>query len=84
MSISQDTRKLFSPLRVGNMDLTHRVVMGPLTRARCSNHIPGVMNAEYYSQRATPGGLIITEGTHPSVRVSAACCFAMGVTPGLC
>ncbi len=64
-----DNRKLFTPLRVGDMNLQHRIVFGPLTRGRCPGGKPGALNAEYYSQRTTPGGLIITEGTHPSIRV---------------
>ncbi|KAI9097044.1 NADH:flavin oxidoreductase/NADH oxidase [Phlyctochytrium arcticum] len=54
---------LFSPLQVGNLTLKHRVVMGPLTRSRSPKEIANDLNAEYYAQRATPGGLIISEGT---------------------
>ncbi|EIW76974.1 NADH:flavin oxidoreductase/NADH oxidase [Coniophora puteana RWD-64-598 SS2] len=56
---------LFQPLRVGNLDLKHRVVLAPLTRLRNdANHVPGPQAATYYSQRAsTPGTLLISEGT---------------------
>jgi N-ethylmaleimide reductase len=56
---------LFSPLKVGPYRLRHRVVMAPLTRMRAERPslAPRPLNAEYYSQRATPGGLIIAEAT---------------------
>jgi N-ethylmaleimide reductase len=56
---------LFSPLKVGPYQLQHRVVMAPLTRMRAdrSSFAPRPLNAEYYAQRATPGGLIIAEAS---------------------
>ena len=56
---------LFSPLQVGPYRLTHRVVMAPLTRMRAERPslAPRPLNAEYYAQRATPGGLIIAEAS---------------------
>src|ERR1700738_5206013 len=56
---------LFSPLQVGRYRLKHRVVMAPLTRMRAdrSSFTPRALNAEYYGQRATPGGLIIAEAS---------------------
>jgi N-ethylmaleimide reductase len=56
---------LFSPLQVGPCRLSHRVVMAPLTRMRAdgSSFAPRTLNAEYYKQRATPGGLIIAEAS---------------------
>ncbi len=56
---------LFSPLKVGPYQLQHRVVMAPLTRMRAdrSSFAPRALNAEYYGQRATPGGLIIAEAS---------------------
>src|SRR6202048_2611366 len=54
---------LFSPLQVGPYKLNHRVVRAPLTRMRAEKPslAPRPLNAEYYAQRATPGGLIIAE-----------------------
>ena len=42
--------------------------MAPLTRMRSTQpgNIPSEMNARYYAQRATPGGLLITEATQIS------------------
>ncbi|KAI7835539.1 hypothetical protein COHA_010567 [Chlorella ohadii] len=37
--------------------------MAPLTRCRAPGAVPTPMMAEYYKQRATPGGLIISEAT---------------------
>ncbi len=56
---------LFSPLEVGPYRLRHRVVMAPLTRMRAEKPslAPRPLNAEYYGQRATPGGLIIAEAS---------------------
>jgi N-ethylmaleimide reductase len=56
---------LFSPLQIGPYRLRHRVVMAPLTRMRAERPslAPRPLNAEYYRQRATPGGLIIAEAS---------------------
>jgi N-ethylmaleimide reductase len=59
---------LFSPLRLGAFELKHRIVMAPLTRLRSRQpgDVPWSLNAEYYGQRATEGGLLISEATHIS------------------
>jgi N-ethylmaleimide reductase len=56
---------LFSPLKVGPYHLKHRLVMAPLTRMRAAKPslAPRPLNAEYYAQRATPGGLIVAEAS---------------------
>src|SRR6202158_2215072 len=56
---------LFSPLHVGPHTLRHRGVMAPLTRMRAEKPslAPRPLNAQYYGQRATPGGLIIAEAS---------------------
>jgi N-ethylmaleimide reductase len=61
--------KLFTPIQVGSMELEHRVVMAPLTRSRSvqPGSIPGDLMLEYYSQRASEGGLIVSEGTSISI-----------------
>lgn len=63
------TQKLFTPIQVGPMELEHRVVMAPLTRSRSvqPGEIPGDLMFEYYSQRASDGGLIVSEGTSISI-----------------
>ena len=55
----------FSPVKIGPYQLQHRLVMAPLTRMRAEKPSlsPRPLNAEYYAQRATPGGLIIAEAS---------------------
>ncbi|GGF01382.1 alkene reductase [Aliidongia dinghuensis] len=61
--------KLFSPVKIGPYEIAHRVVMAPLTRMRSEpGDIPGDLMVEYYSQRASQGGLIVSEATPVSVR----------------
>ncbi|KAG1090229.1 hypothetical protein G6F42_019754 [Rhizopus arrhizus] len=61
MSSSQ---ALFSPIKVGANTLKHRVVLAPLTRLRATTEaVPTDVQAEYYKQRASEGGLLIAEGT---------------------
>jgi len=62
-------RKLVSPIHFGPLALAHRVVMAPLTRSRSEQpgDIPGNLMVEYYTQRASEGGLIISEATTISI-----------------
>ncbi|XP_022888288.1 12-oxophytodienoate reductase 3-like [Olea europaea var. sylvestris] len=59
----QATEALFSPYKMGKFNLSHRVVLAPMTRCRALNNIPGPALVEYYTQRSTNGGFLITEGT---------------------
>ncbi|KAF4343537.1 OYE2-NADPH dehydrogenase (old yellow enzyme) isoform 1 [Fusarium beomiforme] len=74
--------KLFTPLDIGNgeIHLKHRIIHAPLTRNRGTPinpestpenpnrlWVPNDLMVEYYSQRATDGGLIISEGLPPSL-----------------
>jgi len=57
---------LFDPLRVGNIELVNRIVMGPMTRSRADDEgVQPSYTAAYYAQRAS-AGLIITEATNIS------------------
>ena len=60
---------LFTPLDIGPIRLRHRVVMAPLTRMRSQQpgDVPNDLMVEYYGQRASEGGLIITEATTISI-----------------
>ena len=61
--------KLFEPATVGALSLQHRVVMAPLTRMRSSpGDLPNGLMSEYYAQRASEGGLIVSEATPVSRR----------------
>lgn len=53
---------LFEPAQAGDITLSNRIVMAPLTRNRSPGAIPNNLNVTYYEQRAT-AGLIVTEGT---------------------
>lgn len=69
---------LFSPTRLGRLDLRNRIVMAPMTRSRAgANDEPTELMVEYYRQRAS-AGLIITEGIFPSADGKGYC-----RTPGL-
>jgi N-ethylmaleimide reductase len=59
------TRKLLEPVSIGPFRLDHRVVMAPLTRMRSEQpgDIPGDLMVEYYRQRASKGGYIVSEAT---------------------
>ncbi|KAK3140994.1 hypothetical protein QOZ80_5AG0408690 [Eleusine coracana subsp. coracana] len=54
---------LLRPYKMGPFHLSHRVVLAPLTRQRSYGNVPQPHAAVYYSQRATDGGLLITEAT---------------------
>lgn len=58
----------FEPIQVGPYELKNRIVMSPMTRSRAygNGFSPTPLMAEYYAQRAG-AGLIVTEGTQPSV-----------------
>ncbi|WP_396450842.1 alkene reductase [Actinomadura sp.] len=61
-------QELFEPISVGKLELPNRLVMAPMTRSRAGEGgAVTELTAEYYRQRAG-AGLIITEGTQPSVR----------------
>lgn len=53
---------LFEPYDLGDIRLSSRIAMAPMTRARNIDTIANEQTALYYAQRAT-AGLIVTEGT---------------------
>ncbi|KAJ0734376.1 putative 12-oxophytodienoate reductase [Helianthus annuus] len=57
------TSPLLTPYKMGNFNLSHRVVLAPLTRNRSYGNMPQPHAILYYSQRATKGGLLIAEAT---------------------
>ncbi|HYD71276.1 alkene reductase [Azospirillum sp.] len=57
---------LFTPVRLGAVELPNRIVMAPMTRSRAgAGNTPTDLTVEYYRQRAS-AGLIITEATQVS------------------
>ncbi|KAI8712010.1 Oxidored-FMN domain-containing protein [Fusarium sp. LHS14.1] len=78
--------KLFQLLDIANgkIQLKHRVILAPLTRNRGTPlnanstpenpnrvWVPNDLMVEYYTQRTTEGGLIISEGLPPSLEGNA-------------
>jgi N-ethylmaleimide reductase len=57
---------LFSPYRLGELELANRIVMAPMTRSRAvAGNVPNPLAVTYYAQRAS-AGLIVTEATQVS------------------
>ena len=79
MNIVRSDQPLFTPVRMGELQLRNRIVMAPLTRMRASNpeHAPTQLHAEYYAQGAS-AGLIIGECTEISPDA-----YGWADTPGL-
>ncbi|RJG06922.1 alkene reductase [Noviherbaspirillum cavernae] len=54
---------LFTPIKIGNLELPNRIFMAPLTRSRATGgRMPNELMAQYYAQRAS-AGLILSEAT---------------------
>ena len=54
---------LFDPLQIGDITLSNRIIMAPLTRQRAEEiRVPNALMAKYDAERAT-AGLIISEAT---------------------
>lgn len=54
---------LFTPVRLGALELPNRVLLAPLTRCRAGEgNVPTELMATYYAQRAS-AGLLISEAT---------------------
>ena len=70
--VAHARNKLFTPVQIGAITLKHRVVMPPMSRLRAEwpSGVPSDLMQEYYSQRASDGGLVFTEATavSPSAR----------------
>ncbi|KDN71897.1 putative NADH:flavin oxidoreductase/NADH oxidase [Colletotrichum sublineola] len=67
---------LFTPLKLGSLNLKHRIVQAPTTRMRSEFesrgvYVPGARVAQYYGERASEGGLQITEATDICLDASA-------------
>ncbi|MBV6272092.1 alkene reductase [Alcaligenaceae bacterium CGII-47] len=57
---------LWTPTKIGSIQLSHRLAMAPMTRSRAqADGTPSPLAATYYAQRASLG-LLISEGTQPS------------------
>jgi 2,4-dienoyl-CoA reductase-like NADH-dependent reductase (Old Yellow Enzyme family) len=70
------TDPLFEAIRLGALQLKHRVILAPCTRMRATKesdgvYVPNDLNVEYYSQRASDGGFMLTEATPITRHVSS-------------
>ena len=66
---TMNTESLFESIRLGDLTLTSRIVLPPLTRSRSTQpgNIPNDMMATYYAQRAS-AGFMVSEGTQVEPR----------------
>ncbi|KAL1195343.1 putative 12-oxophytodienoate reductase-like protein 1 [Cardamine amara subsp. amara] len=60
---ANQTIPLLTPFSMRNFNLTHRIVMAPMGRLRSYGNVPQPHEALYYSQRTTPGSLLISGAT---------------------
>jgi N-ethylmaleimide reductase len=58
--------KILESYNLSGIHLKNRIVMAPMTRSRAIDNIPNDLMKTYYAQRSN-AGLIISEGTSPSV-----------------
>lgn len=66
MSLQLTDSPLFTPIRVGALELPSRIALAPMTRNRAvAGEVPNPLAVEYYAQRAS-AGLLITEATQIS------------------
>lgn len=66
-------RHLFEPVTLGDLHLANRIVMAPMTRNRAdAEGVPTQIMVQHYAERAE-AGLIVAEGSWPSVTGQAYC-----------
>src|SRR5687768_1002398 len=66
IGIIMSSAPLFSPTKLGSINVKNRIAMAPLTRSRAGmDGVQTPLAIEYYRQRAS-AGLIITEATNIS------------------
>ncbi len=66
MVIMAEDPDLFSQYRMGDLTLSNRIVMAPMTRNRAGNaDVPIPLMVTYYVQRAS-AGMVISEGSQVS------------------
>jgi len=65
-TVTSSNSPLFTSLKMGELNLSNRLVMAPLTRNRAGEgNVPGDLNTLYYTQRVS-AGLLITEASQIS------------------
>src|ERR1700747_1773370 len=70
---------LFTPVRMGDLDLPNRIVMAPLTRMRAGpiDLVPTALQAAYYAPRASAARIV------PKATAISPDGFGWADTPGL-
>ncbi|KLO88642.1 Uncharacterized protein LW93_4452 [Fusarium fujikuroi] len=63
--------KAFSPLKVGDLTLQHRIVHAALGRSRAARSTESPLAVKYFEQRTTPGALMISQATGVSLKSKA-------------
>jgi N-ethylmaleimide reductase len=63
--MTKTLNKLFTPVQLGPLTLKHRVVLPPMSRLRAHwpSNVPTDLMRDYYTQRASDGGLVIAEAS---------------------
>ena len=61
--IDRTNAKIFTPLRVGDLTLQHRIVHPALGRFRSAYGAESPLAARYFAERTIPGSLIISQAT---------------------
>lgn len=58
--------KVFTPIRVGDNDISHKIVFAPSSRLRSAkDEEPSDLQLKHYDDRSKfPGSLVIVEGTN--------------------
>lgn len=79
----EEENPLFWPVQVGNMTVNHRVVLAPMTRCRAIGGVPQESLVKHYAQRASLGGLLISEANAVSPEAYGKGSVIIGFDPGL-
>lgn len=71
---SEESQVLFAPVKLGKYTLSHKIGLAPMTRMRATKYksfyVPNDLMVQYYSQRATKGGFLLTEACPISATAS--------------
>ncbi|KAF3536742.1 hypothetical protein F2Q69_00020891 [Brassica cretica] len=53
-AVAKESITLLTPYKMGRFNLSHRVILAPLTRQRSYGNVPQPHAVLYYSQRTSP------------------------------
>jgi 2,4-dienoyl-CoA reductase-like NADH-dependent reductase (Old Yellow Enzyme family) len=66
-----ENAKVFTPLKIGDLTLQHRVVHAALGRSRSAHSAESPLAVKYFEQRTTQGALMISQATGISLKSKA-------------